>query len=173
MTQVFKAEFKRQIWRFSSHLYEIIKFMMVKRFKLEKLAFFFLSKPKKLRLKAENNQKRKASYMNIIDHHWGERVGGWDINRLGETCLSALASITKKYELEQAITMVTQITMTRLREVRSGRDSARQVITRDWQDLDRLSDESAQSLLAKERPSTEELRSSLIITVVIIDLMLC
>jgi len=54
--------------------------------------------------------------------------------------------------------MVAQVAIDRLRVVKSGRGSSRQVITKDWQDLEKINEATACALLAQPLPSSKELK---------------
>ena len=114
---------------------------------------------KDIRTRAVGNRKRKGRHTEEIKKNWAGAVGSWEIESLGENRLGAIAAISKRYELEEARSMLTQIAVERLRGVRAGRGSSREIITSDWQELGRLADSDARSLLEKPQPSAEELES--------------
>ncbi|MCJ1412158.1 hypothetical protein MMC19_006250 [Ptychographa xylographoides] len=110
-----------------------------------------------LRNNATKGRRRKGKYIETITKNWADTTPAWVIDTLGENCLYSLASISKRYSVKEAMDAVVQITMIRLREVKTGRGSTRQIQTTDWQDLEKSERDIVLELTTRPPPSDSEL----------------
>ncbi|MCJ1396607.1 hypothetical protein MMC18_009498 [Xylographa bjoerkii] len=109
-----------------------------------------------------NNQKsrnRKGKHIKAIQDGWGENVKDWRFERLGENALWNVSCVAKQWTYKQAIQLVVQVGMKRLRMVKSGRGSTRSIISSDWATVKLLKEEGAKRLLGLPPPGAEELES--------------
>ena len=112
---------------------------------------------KDIRNRTTTARNRKAKSIKEIKAVWGSETEDWHFEEFGELYLSKVAAVAKKHSFDKASRMILQVTMDRLRKGQSSRGSTRDIITRDWGNLNAMNEEDANSLLLRPSLDAEEL----------------